>query len=447
MKNEIDKDQPTKRRSPTLAWLSLALFMASGALSFVDRQILSLLVIPIQRDLGISDTQISLLLGFAFVGTYAIAGIPIGRAVDRWARFKIIAVGIAFWSIMTALCSTARSFTHLLVFRMGVGIGEAALNPAVYSMLPDLFPPRRLGLALGLFTLGIFAGSGLALVLGGQIIGALAEQPFIHIPYIGAFRPWQVVFLVVGLPGLALAILASLMPEPPRVGDKTETPPSFDQVILYLREHFNGIGLLVLAWAFAAVVTYATAAWAPTFFIRTYGWTAPQAGLGFGLALTIGSGLGIVVGGALSDRTVAWRSNGRVILAAIGSALSLPPVILFPLAENSAAALGLAGLACFLNSIGGAGFAPALQEGLPSRMRGLTTAISLMTINFVGLGVGPTAIALATDYVLHDKELIRYSFVMVLPVAVVISVILAGLSAVAYKPARSADKQDGAAAI
>ena len=184
------------------AWYTVGLLFVAYTFSFVDRFILTLLIEPIKQDFNLSDTGVSLLVGFAFVIFYTFLGIPIGRLADRVNRRNLIVAGITLWSCMTALCGMARGFGSLFVARVGVGVGEAALSPAAYSMIADLFPPKKLGRALSVYTAGAFVGVGLALIVGGLIVQSVISSPDITLPIIGEGRSWQIPFFIVGLPGL-----------------------------------------------------------------------------------------------------------------------------------------------------------------------------------------------------------------------------------------------------
>jgi MFS family permease len=189
--------------------------------SFIDRQILNLLVRPIRRDLGISDFQMSLLMGFSFALFYTLFGIPLGRLADSRSRRTIIAVGFTVWSLMTAGCGLARNFVQMLLLRVGVGVGEAALSPAAYSIITDYFPPKRRATAISVYSMGIYIGSGIAFIVGGLVAGLAAAQETWNVPLVGATRPWQVVFFIVGIPGVFLALLMYTVREPARRGIKT----------------------------------------------------------------------------------------------------------------------------------------------------------------------------------------------------------------------------------
>ena len=211
------------RPSLLYSWLIVSFLMLLYTSSFIDRQILALLVKPIRSDFHIDDFQYGLLTGLAFVGTYALAGVPIGVIVDRWSRKGVIIIGVTAWSLMTAACGVTNSFSSLFLTRIGVGIGEATLSPASYSLISDIFPKDKLGRALSLYGLGIPIGSGLALVIGGQVVTAIAAIGPIDIPLVGITRPWQTVFMTIGLPGLLLAALTVfVVVEPKRHVPKVE---------------------------------------------------------------------------------------------------------------------------------------------------------------------------------------------------------------------------------
>ena len=186
--------------SPRRAWYAVAVFALALAISFLDRSILSLLIGPIKRDLGLSDFKASLLIGFAFVFFYMFMGLPIARLVDTKSRRLIIGCGVALWSLMTSLCGLAQNFTQLFIARIGVGVGEACNGPATFSMLADLFPRERLPRAIAVLNLGFVAGTGLALLLGGAVIHLVSTLPSISVPGLGALHPWQVTFILVGIP-------------------------------------------------------------------------------------------------------------------------------------------------------------------------------------------------------------------------------------------------------
>ncbi|MDZ4373677.1 MAG: MFS transporter, partial [Phenylobacterium sp.] len=200
------------------AWFVVIVLLLAYTSSFVDRQILTLLVEPIRADLKITDTQFSLLTGLAFSATYTIAGFPFAWLADRFSRRGVIIAGITAWSIMTAGCGLARNFGGLFLTRMGVGIGEATLSPAAYSLIADYFPLSRRATAMAVYSIGVFIGAGAALIVGGQVIAAVSQGPPLSLPVVGRLAPWQVAFLYVAAPGPLIALLMLLVREPLRRG-------------------------------------------------------------------------------------------------------------------------------------------------------------------------------------------------------------------------------------
>lgn len=200
------------------SWYMVFVLFIAYTLSSIDRQILTLLVGPIRADLNLSDSEMSLLMGFAFSLLFAIAGLPIGRLSDRKSRRNIIAIGIACWCAMTAACGFAKNFTHLFMARMGVGIGEAALSPAAFSLIADRFPPNRRAFATSVYHLGYPIGAGVAMILGGILIGTLSDLGPQTLGFLGTFSPWQLTFMIVGIPGLLVIGLIYTFTEPERKG-------------------------------------------------------------------------------------------------------------------------------------------------------------------------------------------------------------------------------------
>src|ERR1700730_14671964 len=184
--------------SPRRAWYALAVLTVALMVSTIDRSILSLLVGPIKHDLGVTDTQMSLLLGMAFVSIYAFLGLPVARLSDVSSRRRIIGIGIAFWSAMTALSGVVHTYLQLFLARVGVGAGEASFAPATYSMLTDSFPKEKLPRAMAVLSIGFTAGSGLALILGGWVIHLVTGVPPVTLPLVGTIHSWQLVFFAVG---------------------------------------------------------------------------------------------------------------------------------------------------------------------------------------------------------------------------------------------------------
>ena len=282
--NEAQTNWP----KPAVAWFGVGVLVLAFVFSIADRIIISLLVDPIKEDLGLTDTDMGLMMGLAFAIFYALMGLPIGRWADRYSRRTIIGVGIFLWSIMTALCGLARSFWELFLARVGVGVGEATLSPAAYSMIADYFPKEKLGRALGVYQSGAFFGVGLALMFGGLAIRFAATADDVSLPLVGVIAPWQLAFIVVGLPGVLVAAMMFLVLEPPRQGIAANAEQiSLGQAVGFawtrkrvFLAHYTGFALLALP-----MTTLAT--WVPAYFMRVVGMSPPETGLQLGLIVFI----------------------------------------------------------------------------------------------------------------------------------------------------------------
>ncbi len=421
---ELEANYPKR----SVAWACVAILVVAYALSFIDRLILTLLVDPIRLDLQLSDFEISLLQGFSFALFYTVAGIPIGRFVDAGRRTAIIAIGIALWSFMTAACGLAQRYWQLFLARAGVGVGEATLGPAAYSLLSDLFPPDRRGLALGVFSTGSSLGAGLALVIGGWLVGEVAAAGARELPWIGTLQPWQLTFVFVGVPGLLIALLVMAIPEPVRRlealpgGASASTVVPLRQVLAHYRRHALTISLHHLAMGFAAMASYGIMSWAPVMLMRVYGWSPPQVGLLVGGSILVAGTSGVVAGGWLGDHLVrrGWRT-GRLIAAAFSMAIGAAGAVAYPLQASAswiAVCLMVAMLGGFM--VIGCGGA-ALLEVMPNRMRGQATAIYFLVNSLLGIGAGPMVVALFTDFVFGTPASVRESLLIVPPAAYVLA--------------------------
>lgn len=380
--------------------------------SFLDRIVINLLVEPMRRDLGLTDVQISLLMGLSFAAFYTLCGLPLGWLADRCDRRRLVAAGIAVWSAATVACGLARGYGGLLAARLIVGAGEATLTPAAHSMLADLYPRERLGRAMAVYALGIYIGSGLALLLGALAVRLADQRSMWTLPLVGDVFPWQMVFVFVGLPGLLVALAALALQEPPRRDARAPMPLAETLAWLrverrFLAHHLAGFGLLSL-------VAYASAAWIPTAFVRSFGWTAVQAALLLGGMTTVFSVAGCLVGGLCSDRLArAGGSQARLRIgtaAGLGAAASVAAVGAAPSALL--AALALAPL-CFTVAMPFGAASAALAERAPARLRGQASALYLLAVSVIGIGIGPTAVALVTEQVFGDPAALRQAMALV----------------------------------
>lgn len=390
------------------AWFAVAVFTLAYVVSIVDRQVLTLLVEPVQRDLQLNDTAFGVLHGVAFGLFYALVGLPIARLADRANRRNLILAGVFLWSLATAACGLARSFVTLFLARMGVGVGEAALTPAVLSILADVFPRDRLATPVSLYTMGAFWGTGLAYLLGAAVVGLIAQEPLATVPVIGSLPSWQLTFFVVSFPGLLLLPLILAVPEPRRreilpeanvasgIGSEAYTTALTAAHRRALFALYAGFSLLVL-------VTTTTFAWTPALFGRRFGWSAADIGYAFGLVLLVAGTAGIALGGALTDRLVRRGRADAPVRIGVASFLVLTVlVVLVPNASGaSAALLGYVPLLFVLAFPAGAGMA-AIQLIVPNRQRARMAARFILSSNLTAMLLGPPLVGLCTDFLFVD---------------------------------------------
>ncbi|MGG2399342.1 spinster family MFS transporter [Pseudomonas sp. SH1-B] len=420
--------------SSARAWVTVAILMVAYVLSFVDRQILNLLVEPIRRDLVINDTQMSLLMGLSFALFYTVCGIPLGRVADTRSRRGLIAVGVLFWSAATAACGMAKMYWQFLLCRIGVGVGEAALSPAAYSLIADSFPAERRATAISVYSMGVYLGSGLAFLVGGLVIQFASAQGDVVLPVLGEVRPWQLIFLILGAAGVTFTLLMLAIKEPARRGAGAGVAVPLSEVGRYIRANRRTVLLHNFGFAGLAFAGYGSAAWVPTFYIRTYGWDAGQVGIVYGSIVAVFGCLGIVFGGRLADwMAKRGRSDANMRVGLYAALGALPMVVLFPLMDSAFWASVLMAPTVFCLSMP-FGVAPAaIQEIMPNSMRGQASAIYLFVITLVGLGIGPTAVALVTDFVFADDAALRYSLLIVTTLAVLSSITLLAKSLKPYR--------------
>lgn len=410
------------------SWYVVSVLTLTYTVSFIDRQIMALMIEPIRHDLNISDTQVSLLIGLAFAVFYTLLGVPIARLADRYSRRGIIAAGIAVWCVMTATCGLARNYGQLFLARVGVGVGEGALSPSALSMISDYFPKRTRVRAIAAYNMGISLGTGLAMILGGQIVAHVMQAPPVRLPVVGELFAWQTVFLVVGLPGLVMAALMITVREPlrrerlPSSAGKTFHLP-LTAVVKFLGSRWRMYGSHFLGMSTVAILAYGLFAWIPTMFIRTWGWTIGEIGLAYGAVVLLAGPLSALGASWLSERFIAQGHQdahmraalcfiGFGIAGAITTGLAPTPwlaiVLLLPASIGTTAAT-----ACGLT---------ALMVATPNQMRAQASAMYYLVVNVFGLTVGPTGIALFTDYVFRDTLALRYSVACVSVLAGVLAI-------------------------
>lgn len=422
---------PATPERSSYQWYVVIICMVAYILSFVDRQILSLMIEPIKADLMLSDTQFSLLQGLAFSLFYAFMGVPIAALADKKSRVKIISVGIAFWSLATAACGLSKNFIQMFLARLSVGAGEAALSPAFYSIVADLFPKHKLGRALGVYAIGAFIGSGLAFLIGGYVIGLLKDVSFVTLPVIGEIKTWQLTFMIVGLPGVLLALLMILtVREPERKGLKMDAngvavKASFKNSIGFIKTHKKTFFCHFIGFSFYTMMLYSLLGWAPAYYMRHFGLDASQTGYILGSIILVANTSGALFCGWLIDFfSKRGYSDAAIRAGAIGCAALIIPSVLFTQVDNMQLSFALIFVAMFFSTFPIPASAAATQMLTPNQLRSQVSAKFLLISNLIALGVGTTAVALITDRYYENTLMVGNSISIVNAVAGVIGVFL-----------------------
>jgi MFS family permease len=433
------------------AWYLVFTLLFFYIFSFIDRQILALLIGPMKRDLQIMDWQMGLLGGFAFAIFYTLLGIPIGRLADRMNRKWIIGVGAVVWSAMATLCGVAKTFWSFFAARVGVGVGEAALSPAAYSMITDAFPREKVGSAFSVYNMGIAIGSGVALLVGGLVVGAVSGGDTYTLPLIGEVRAWQFVFIVTGAPGLLLPLLLLSVREPHRRGlmrlegaAGVETPRQvpFSHVVGFLVKGGRFYTLHFLAMAMMAMLGYAVGFWLPEVMARTYQIPVSDVGKVLGLSTMLINTAGIFAAGRICDRLTQkgyvdapiWVCFGTAVLVISTSAL---PAFM-PTATLGLIAMCVAGFPFH----GYVAMGPmSVNQVTPNQMRGQVSAVYLFVVNFIGQGLGPLAVGVISDYVIKDPAEIRYALLIVVLASGILAAVFSWFARRPYKERIAATAQ------
>ena len=405
-----------EREYPLLgvASYALVLLFLAYVLSFIDRQILSLLVGPIREQFGITDFEYSLLQGAAFALLYTFAGLPLGRLADRMSRKWVIAGSVAFWSLATMACGVAKNFSQLFAARMAVGAGEAGLAPPAYSIITDSFRPVHFGFAMAFYKSAVKVGGALALILGGILIDFYTDYGAFELPLVGTVQPWQATLMTVGFPGLLLALLIATMIEPTRkdviATDTGDLQLPIKTVARFLWQRKRTYLALFMGSSMLAMAGYGSAAWYPEFFVRNYGVSKTEAGSSFGLIILVGGSLGVMLGPAISNwlanrghtdsyvRAIMYASIVAVfpaVAAPLMPTMNLTLILLFPATLFGGAYLGV--------------MAASFQPITPNQMRGQTTAMYIFVTNIFGMAVGTSILAAFTDFLYQDDGKLHYS--------------------------------------
>jgi MFS family permease len=397
-------------------WYAVIILLLAYVLSFVDRIIMSLLVIPIQSDLGISDTQMGLLMGLAFAIFYVAIGIPIAKLSDEKSRRIIVSVGIFLWSLMTAACGLAKSFPHLFFARIGVGVGEATLSPAAYSMIADYFSQNKLGRAIAVYQSGALFGGGLAFIIGGIVVNYAINADSISLPIIGVLQPWQIAFIVVGLPGVLMALMMLTVKEPKRTGMKEEfgQSVSIKNTVLFVFANWKVYMAVFVGFGMLAIPITTVFTWFPTYLQRVHEVSIAESGRVLGLILFFLSSSGVLFGGWLVDYLKSKNYQDSFFRVGLMAAVLPVPFSLF---VSSLASFDITiALLCpfvFFASMPLAVGPIILQVISPNQLRAQMAAIYMLFMNLLTAAIATTGIGFITDYLFQSDVAVGQSITIV----------------------------------
>lgn len=422
-----------ERKAPIYSWYVLLLLLAAYVVAFMDRIALSLAVDPIRTDLNLSEVQISLLIGLAFVLLYTTAGIVLGRFADTGNRPRLIIIGMIVWCAATSASGLATGFAALLAARILVGLGEATLTPASYSLISSYFPPTQLALATSIYTLGITLGSGLATWLVGTIVEHSDTLNIFNVA--DSTDGWRAGFVLIGLIGIPFILLMFTVRDPREAGEDTdddEALPSIRNVVDHLLTNRAAYGFVLGGYAIMSMASVGIVFWGPTYFMRVHDYSQGDVGALFGFGLAVCGTAGLLTGGWVADRLFArglLDATPRLVIFSL--AFQIPLFAIVYLASDGALAAYTLIPALFVMLIQGGLQGATIQLLAPRRMRGLIVAIFFMAANILGMAVGPFITAILVESVFGNPARIGAALALVTAGCSVIAIlmIVAGLPA------------------
>jgi len=413
--NDVGSTTPaTDWPAPRAAWYAVCMIAFISVLSNIDRGVISLLVQPIKRDLQVSDTEMGILIGFAFSFFYMIVGLPMSRVTDVRNRKLILTAGLTIWSGATALTALAYNYVTLFIARGVVGAAESVKGPTSMSMISDIVPRRKLPRAMSIYSMGIAGGMAASMIIGGVILELVKDITPLHVPGFGLLHDWQIVFLCCGIPGVIVAAIFFLtVKEPTRKGRKVKGSVPLREVGRFIWTNRRIYVPLLLAMAIGAIEAFGLVAWRVAFFERTHGWTPNHVGPLLGTAALLTTPIGLFVGTLIAEHLDRRKiPDAMVRLCLYSNFITVPAAIAMPLMPSPWLSLALIILGGVGNAIGSPGQNSAIQIITPNEMRAQLSALYLFTISVVGAGLGPLFVALITDYVFTDESMLRYAMVL-----------------------------------
>jgi MFS family permease len=392
--------------SPSARKYALVVLTLVYTFNFIDRQLLSILQESIKVDLSLSDSQLGLLTGFAFAMFYVTAGIPIARFADRSNRRNIVAVSVGLWSAMTAVSGLVQNYGQLLAARIGVGVGEAGGSPPSHSIVSDIFPPEKRASALAFYSTGVNLG-----ILFGFLFGG----------WLNEFFGWRVAFMVVGIPGVLLAILVRTTVREPvrglmenRAASETQVPFTEVITLLWKRKTFRHMAFACGLNAFAG---YGTVNWIASFFIRSHEMSTGELGTWLALSTGLFGAIGVLLGGMLGDKLGKKDKRWYQWIPGIATLLCVPAMLVAFLTDNQYVALMLIFIPGTLQNVYLGNSIATTHALVGLRWRATASAILFLIINIIGLGLGPFGIGYLSDLLTPSLggESLRYAMVILLP--------------------------------
>ena len=397
---------------PIYAWFFTSILLFAYIISFIDRQMINYLVVPIKEDMGLTDFEISFIQGWGFVLAYVIFSIPFGRIVDKVNRVRVLIGGIVIWSVATAACGFSKNSWQLVLSRSGVGAGEAALTPASWSIISDLFPVEKRSFPMSIYLMGPYIGQGLSLLFGAQILRIYNEPVTLFESII--VQPWQIIFLIIAVPGVILGLLMFALKDPVRkevlISEKEEGTDSIKEVFAYVIKNIGAYMPLLIGSAFIVVLLYGVQSWVPTFLHRIHGWEHTRIGDQYGLVALFAGSLGVVSGPMAEKYLTKLNFNAATIIVCIITAVALTIIgpITFLSLSSDIVLIGIF-ITSFFITLPLALFATSLQNITPNQYRGVVTGLYVFTVNITGYGLGPMVVAFFTDKVFKSEMAIDLS--------------------------------------
>jgi len=426
------------------AWFVVGALALINMISYVERQLPTLLFPLIKKDFQLTDTQVSLLAGFSFMLFFVAFGLFIGRLADRARRTRIIVVGILFWSAATMLCGLARNFAQLFLSRVSVGVGEATLAPSAISIISDLFPPARLARALGVYTGAQYLGAGLALIAGGAALQVAERLPRV-MPFVGHIAAWQMTFMLVGSTGLLVILPMAFVREPLRrglSGNIAASGAQFNEAWKFAQANRRTLLAHYTAFSISSAMGFGTVAWVPTYFVRVHHWAMHDIGYVYGLMVALLGGAGVICGSRFAEWLTRIGYTDAYFRAAMFSlSATAVPVIAAMLTPDPRLALALLAIATFLSSFPVSPIIASLQVISPNQLRGQIVSFYLFVANILGVGLGPVMVAALTDYMFRNELAVGRSIALLTAVItpIVVVVLAWGLAPYRRSVAAAAD--------